>query len=115
VQGLCRYAVCGAQGAGLKTDAPYGSTQCNATPPTYDEETNPINSNTKCLYLHNLVKANNRDQCVGCGWPGRKCEKECIYALQWNPVGLPSHNVGSYRLRDDLRNVRPSLPQLHAF
>jgi hypothetical protein len=45
-----------------------------------------------------------------CGWPGHTCEMECEFTIQWNSVGAEDFNVGTYRLRNDLRDVRPPFP-----
>ena len=105
---LCEFSKCGGTGNAQVNDAPFYGPWCELEPvPEYAPDVNPINKNTDCLFFHNLRESGKRDKCVQCGWPGRKCEKECIYAIQWNPVGLPNRNVGTYRLRTDLRSVRP--------
>jgi hypothetical protein len=115
MQMICTEAKCGGTGNPSISSAPFEDPWCGADPDTYPVDTNPINKNNNCLYLHNLVNATSaqgaqaaKHQCQQCGWPGRPCTQECIYPIEWNPIGLAALNVGTYRTRGDLRNVRAS-------
>ena len=111
VQGLCEPAACGGRGdRDPKTPQhayPWDSKLCprqDKQPQYKDNSVNPVNKQTKCQYYHNRRPDDNGDDiCVPCGFPGHKCDDECEFTVQWNANGSPRHNMGTYRLRFDLR------------
>ena len=56
--------------------------------------------------ISGVSKEGNKEVCVPCGWPGHTCNMECEFIVQWNAVGPVEFDVGTYRLRGDLRDVR---------
>ena len=107
LQGLCELSECGGTGSADDAASPWNSKFCQQTIPVYkDASESPVNRANNCNYFHNLESKGASPKCVPCGWPGHACENECQYTIQWNSIGLPEYNVGTYRVRGDLRSVR---------
>jgi hypothetical protein len=102
-QGLCDTSPCGG-GHDAAHSPPWSDARCKFEIPKYQPYESPINPQSNCNYFHNLAAtSDNQAMCQPCGWPGRMCETECIYAIEYDPVGLPEHGTGTYAVRPEFR------------